>query len=98
MDNNGAQKINSILQGFLSDPDVSTKLKKFSLFNHWDEIVGKEIAAKTRPLKIFKGVLHISVANPTWANELNMMSPELIERINVFIGVPEIKKLKFTII
>lgn len=89
--------INTVLKNFTSDPQINSKLKKFSIFNHWPEIVGKEIADKTKPQKVFKGILYISVTTPTWANELSMMSRQLKDRINDFIGEPVIKDLRFKI-
>ncbi len=91
------QDIGSILNKYLSDSDFGLKLKKFSLFNHWPEIVGPDIGKKTTPQKIFKGILYIKVTNSTWANELSMMSEQLIDRINNFIGEEIIKELRFKV-
>lgn len=92
---NNIQDIKSILNRYISEKDIEGKLKKFNIFNHWPEIVGKEIGNKTRPQKIFKGILYILVSSPTWANELDMMSTQLIEKINRYIGEPVIKDLRF---
>ncbi|MBN1299244.1 MAG: DUF721 domain-containing protein [Actinobacteria bacterium] len=89
--------IQSILKIFAADPQINLKMKKYSLFNHWPEIVGKEIADKTAPLKIFKTTLYVSVTTPTWANELSMMSRQLIDRINAFTGENSITELRFKI-
>jgi len=98
LDNGSKEEIlnlGSILSKYITEKDIEEKLKKFSIFNHWQEIVGKEIGSKTKPQKIFKGVLYILVTSPTWANELNMMSRLLIEKINRYIGKPAIKDLRF---
>ena len=89
--------LGTLIKNFTSDPKISSKLKKFSIFNHWEEIAGKEIAAKTKPQKIFKGILYISVSSSTWANELSMMSRQLINKINDFAGEQFIKELRFKI-
>jgi predicted nucleic acid-binding Zn ribbon protein len=91
------QDISSILDDYVSDSELGKKLKKFSIFNHWEDIVGKEINRKTRPQKLFKGILYIYVSDPGWANELSMMSEQLIERINSFIGEKIISQLRFKI-
>ncbi|MCL5071373.1 MAG: DUF721 domain-containing protein [Actinobacteria bacterium] len=89
------EDIGTILQGFFLGTDFPAKLKKYSIFNHWPEIVGKEIGEKTKPQKIFKGILYITVTSPTWANELSLMSRQLIEKINKFAGSQIIKELRF---
>jgi len=91
------QDINSILDNYVLESELGKKLKKFSVFNHWEEIVGKEISRKAKPQKIFKSILYISVSGPSWANELSMMSEQLIEKINTYIGDEIITKLRFKI-
>ena len=91
------QDISSILDDYVSDSELGKKLKKFSIFNHWEDIVGKEINRKTRPQKLFKGILYISVSDPGWASELSMMSEQLIDRINSFVGEKIINQLRFKI-
>jgi len=93
----GITDLGTLINNFTSDPKIKSKLKKYSIFNHWEEIAGKEIAAKAKPQKIFKGVLYISVSSSTWANELSMMSRQLINKINDFAGEQFIKELRFKI-
>ena len=93
----GITELSTLINNFTSNPKIKSKLKKFTIFNHWEEIAGKEIAAKTKPQKIFKGVLYISVSSSTWANELSMMSRQLINKINDFAGEPLINDLRFKI-
>lgn len=91
------QDITTVLDNYILDSELGKKLKKFSVFNHWEEIVGREISKKAKPQKIFKGILYISVSGPSWANELSMMSEQLIEKINNHIGDEIINKLRFKI-
>ena len=91
------QDISTILDDYVSESEFGKKLKKFSIFNHWEDIVGKEISRKTRPQKLFKKILYISVSDPGWANELSMMSEQLISKINSFAGDEIINQLRFKI-
>lgn len=89
------EELGSVISRFLDDKDINHNLKKFSIFNHWADIVGTEIAKKSRPVKIFKEILYIKVINPVWANEMSLMSVQIIKKINGFIGADEIRGLKF---
>ena len=91
------QNIGSLIQRFVSDCDIAAKLKKFSIFNHWEEIVGNDLGSRTKPEKISRAILYISVANSTWANELSMMSGQILGKINSFIGSDVIKELRFKV-
>jgi predicted nucleic acid-binding Zn ribbon protein len=94
---NTMDELSSIINSFVSEDRIRKNIKKFRLFNHWSDIVGPEIAKKTFPIKIFKGTLYIKVANPVWANELSLMSRQMLKKINNFTGEEEITGLKFRI-
>ncbi len=91
------QDISSVIRRFVSDSEMAAKLQKYSIFNHWEEIVGEGISSRTKPEKISRDILYISVTNSTWANELRMMSAQLLSKINNFIGTDEIKELRFKV-
>ncbi|MBM3709756.1 MAG: DUF721 domain-containing protein [Actinobacteria bacterium] len=91
------ENISSIIKQYLSDSNIGKKLKRYSVFNHWAEIVGSEISSKTKPEKLFKGILYISVENSAWANEISLMSRKLVKEINKFIGEDIVRELRFKI-
>ena len=91
------QDIASVIRRFVSDSEMASKLQKYSIFNHWEEIVGNGIGSRTKPDKISRDILYISVTNSTWANELSMMSAQLLSKINCFIGTDAIKGLRFKV-
>lgn len=47
----------------------------------WRAAVGPRIAERARPVAIERGVLVVKVATSVWANELQMLAPELILRL-----------------
>jgi hypothetical protein len=91
------QDIASVIRRFVSDSEMAYKLQKYSIFNHWEEIVGDGIGSRTKPEKISRDILYISVTNSTWANELSMMSGQLLQKINNYIGSAAIKELRFKV-
>jgi hypothetical protein len=91
------QDIASVIRRFVSDSEMAAKLQKYSIFNHWEEIVGGGISSRTKPEKISRDILYISVTNSTWANELSMMSGQLLGKINRYIGTDAIKGLRFKV-
>ena len=91
------QKIDSILTDVLGGSELGRKVKKYSIFNHWDEIVGQQIASKTSPERFVKECLYINVENPTWSNELSLMSGQIISKINSFLKENIVKELRFKV-
>jgi predicted nucleic acid-binding Zn ribbon protein len=47
----------------------------------WPEVVGEAIAAEAQPTAEHAGVLTISCSGSVWAQELDLMSPAILERL-----------------
>ena len=60
----------------------------------WTPIVGPLIAANTTPTAEREGVLMVSCAAAVWAQELELMGPELIGWINARLGPGTIRELR----
>jgi predicted nucleic acid-binding Zn ribbon protein len=57
------------------------------LFGRWDEVVGDQVAAHVRPVKLDQGVLVVEVDEPAWATQVTLMSGRLRERLAESVGV-----------
>lgn len=60
----------------------------------WEQAVGATIAAAGLPTSERNGVLTITCADAVWAAELDLMSSELITRLNQALGGEQIHKLR----
>jgi hypothetical protein len=47
----------------------------------WTEVVGERVAARTLPRSLRDGVLTIIVESPVWAQELSLLSTEILRRL-----------------
>ena len=89
------EDIGQIMDSVIEKMGISKKLSTSNIFNHWKEIAGEEIAKRTRPNRIANMTLYISVVSTTWANELSMISEELVKKINSFAGGEVVKTIRF---
>ncbi len=89
------EDIGSIIGSVVDKMELSKKLKISNIFNHWEDIVGSEIAKKSKLQKLVRKTLYVSVTTSTWANELSLMSEKLIEKINSFTGEDVVKTIRF---
>lgn len=87
--------IGNVLGSLVDEMGIKQKLKTSGIFNHWEEIAGKEIAKRSAPKKLVHMTLYVSVTSSTWANELSMMSEELKKKINSFAGEEVVKAIRF---
>jgi predicted nucleic acid-binding Zn ribbon protein len=91
---NEIKDLGSILRSLISDLHIQDKLDQYKIFNHWEEIVGKEIAKNAKPERIKDMTLYLLCRSPIWANELNLLSQSILAKINAFAGKDLIKDIK----
>ena len=60
----------------------------------WAAVVGPTIAAAASPVGEHGGVLEVVCEEAVWAAELELMGPELTERINDALGRPAITGMR----
>jgi predicted nucleic acid-binding Zn ribbon protein len=60
----------------------------------WRATVGETIAAQAQPVAERAGVLTVACAASVWAQELDLMGPELIERLNETLKLGSLSRLK----
>ena len=60
----------------------------------WPAAVGSAIAAEATPVSERNGVLTVSCAASVWAQELDLMGPSIVARLNELVGRPSIERLR----
>lgn len=65
------------------------------LVAHWQQFVGKELAALSMPLGFKEGVLSVAVASPLIRQELYYRKPQLLESVRQLLGEGLVKDLRF---
>ena len=60
----------------------------------WEDAAGPAIAAEATPTGESSGVLTITCSSAVWAQELDLMSQALIERLNGALGADRIRSLR----
>ena len=60
----------------------------------WPDAVGEVIAAQAEPTGERDGVLTVTCASAVWAQELDLMGPELTQRINAALGSEALRALR----
>jgi predicted nucleic acid-binding Zn ribbon protein len=83
------------LEEFFKEKKWSKKIKGYQIISNWKNLVGKEIAQSSQPIKIQDKCLFLAVKSNVWANELNLRKGELIEKINQEAGEKIISNILF---
>jgi predicted nucleic acid-binding Zn ribbon protein len=65
----------------------------------WPAVAGPAVAAEAEPVAERAGVVTIACRSATWAQELDLLGPTLLERLNAALaesGAPRAERLRFT--
>jgi predicted nucleic acid-binding Zn ribbon protein len=60
----------------------------------WPEAVGPLIAAQAEPTAERRGVLTVSCSASVWAQELDLMSSDILKRLNELLDGAEVVRLR----
>lgn len=60
----------------------------------WEQAVGPQVAAAGRPTAERDGVLTVTCSDAVWSAELELMGPDLVERVNGELGERLIDRLR----
>lgn len=83
---NRAASIGNLLNDFFHQRGFEDKIREYRTWQIWDEAVGPQIAARARPVRIRDGVLEIRVDQPIWMQQLQLMKPKILARLNDRLG------------
>jgi predicted nucleic acid-binding Zn ribbon protein len=71
------------LASYLRRSGFAKRIQQAGVIEAWPELVGPQIAAVTAPESVSPdGVLRVRVATAAWANELSLMTPRILSRLN----------------
>ena len=71
------------LASYLRQSGFAKRMQQAGIIEEWATLVGPQIAAVTQPESVTPdGVLRVRVATAPWANELSLMTPKILARLN----------------
>ncbi len=60
----------------------------------WPEVAGAAVAAEARPVSERAGVVTVECRSAVWAQELDLLAPDLVARLNSALGSPRVTALR----
>jgi hypothetical protein len=88
-----AAKAGDLLGALLAGWGLDERLHQYQALLIWDEVVGPQIAARTRPEKIRDGVLEVCVDQPTWMQQLQLLKPQILAKLNARLGDAPLREI-----
>jgi len=89
------EEIGRTVKTVLQNLGMDRIIRKHSIWNGWEEIVGREVASHTRPAFYSGRCLFITVDHSTWMHQLNFLKESIIANINRKLGSEAVKEIRF---
>lgn len=78
--------VSAALEGILRSLRAPSRREVSGIFGGWAELVGDQIAAHVRPVRLDAGVLLVEVDDPGWATQIRFLADDLIARLQAATG------------
>jgi predicted nucleic acid-binding Zn ribbon protein len=80
------QPLSAALDGLLGDQGWRTAAAIGSVFGRWDQLVGPDVAAHTRPERFSDGELLVIADSSAWATQVRLLTSAVLRRLNEELG------------
>jgi predicted nucleic acid-binding Zn ribbon protein len=80
------QPLSAALDGLLADQGWQTEAAVGSVFGRWDQLVGPDVAAHTRPEQFSNGELVVIADSAAWATQMRLLTSAVLRRLNTELG------------
>ncbi|MBX6422411.1 DUF721 domain-containing protein [Thermosulfurimonas sp. F29] len=91
------EPLGRVLEGLLPAPGYRERLAAWRVLSDWEEIVGEELASRTRPAAFARGVLTLAVSDPVWASALRFEAPRILSLLNRRAGRELFREIRFVV-
>jgi hypothetical protein len=93
----GPRRLGESLDRVLASLGAPTAGGVVTVFDHWDEVVGEALAARTRPLRLEGGRLVLGVDEPATATHVRYLEPHLLARLAELLGPERIERIELRV-
>jgi predicted nucleic acid-binding Zn ribbon protein len=80
------QPLSTALDALLGDQGWRTAAAIGSVFGRWDQLVGPDVAAHTRPERFNDGELVVIADSAAWATQVRLLTSAVLRRLNEELG------------
>ena len=80
------ERLSATIEKILNERGWGAKLKEYRVFGLWAKAVGPGIARHSQPASIRGRRLTVIVDSSAWMQQLSMLKPEIIAKVNARLG------------
>jgi hypothetical protein len=87
------ERLSSALGALLKARGMQARLSEYRILGQWEKTVGRVIASHARPVTVRGARLFLTVDSAAWMQQLSMLRPEIIEKVNRALGRAAIREI-----
>jgi len=72
---------------------LQSRMSEYRIFGQWEQAVGSLIAGHAQPVSVRGSKLFLAVDSPAWMQQLSLLKPEIIEKVNKSLGKAAIREI-----
>lgn len=80
------QAVGELLARVLEDLGGGETARALRIAERWEEVLGADVAAHSRPVALRRGVLEVAVDSSVWCQQLKLRSPEILAALRAAAG------------
>ncbi len=89
-------RVGEVIERYLTRAGLAARVAQAQVIPDWPRLVGPQIAAVTTPERVgADGTLLVRVVTSAWMNELQLMAPDIIARVNAGRGGGRVKGIRW---
>lgn len=89
------EMLGGLVQATLARLGIQARVERARVIADWRELVGPHIANVARPVRIRGKTLFVAVESAAWRNELSLMRPQLLRKLNAGRSEGRIERILF---
>jgi hypothetical protein len=86
-------RLSHTLGSMLKARGLGGRLSEYRVFGQWEKSVGPVIARHAQPQAVRGKKLTLVVDSPAWMQQLSLLKPEIVEKVNSALGKETIKAI-----
>lgn len=93
----GQEPLHNLISGLLTNRQLVSTMRRAMVMSLWEQVVGPAAAHRSWAEKVTDGVLTVGVSSHSWAEELNLLKPQILARYRQLLGQSVLKDVLFRV-
>lgn len=91
------ERLDGVLRRSLRELGLEPRVVEQAALAAWDSKVAPFLPADTKAVQVLRGTLLVEVPNSVWAQELSLMRPLLLEKLNSRLPAGKVRGVRFRV-